>query len=186
MCHSGSKILIERNFVHENLEQLMKNVKYQTITLVHCYSMHSAVAQTFSDSGFTMTLYLFLIKLHHMMTVQWEWSNVPLQILVDVVVAVVAGQSHQNASSTATLLLTTQTAVTHPAADGTWPSLQRKGPNLMWVTDSTTQVNSCWCFFNSLVWSISKSLLFLEMRRQVSNWKKTRHSTDRCLKTILQ
>ena len=26
MCHSGSKILTERNFVHENIEYLMKNV----------------------------------------------------------------------------------------------------------------------------------------------------------------
>lgn len=52
--------------------------------------------------------------------------SLPLQILMDVVMAVVAGQSHQDACSTAALLLTTQTAVTHPTAERTRPSLQRK------------------------------------------------------------
>lgn len=45
---------------------------------------------------------------------------------MDVVVAVVAGQSHQDACSTAALLLTAQTAVTHPTAERTRPVLQTK------------------------------------------------------------
>lgn len=45
---------------------------------------------------------------------------------MDVVVAVVAGQSDQDAGCTAALLLTTQAAVTHLTADGTRPSLQKR------------------------------------------------------------
>lgn len=53
-------------------------------------------------------------------------SDVPLQVLVDVAVAVVAGQSHQDAGGTAALLLTAQTAVTHISADGARPRLWEK------------------------------------------------------------
>lgn len=67
----------------------------------------------------------------------WECSDVPLQIAVDVVVAVVAGQSHQDAGSTAALLLTAQTAVTHISADRARPRLRRKCPDL------TTPLPSC-------------------------------------------
>lgn len=49
----------------------------------------------------------------------------PFQVLVDVVVAVEAGQSHQVPGGAAALLLATQAAVAHPSADRTRPVLQR-------------------------------------------------------------
>lgn len=64
--------------------------------------------------------------------------------------AVVAGQSHQDAGGTAALLLTTQTAVTHLPADGARPCLERKSPNLMWVTNRKTPTD-CDCLLSPLV-----------------------------------
>lgn len=58
-----------------------------------------------------------------------QTTDLPLQILVHVVVAVVASQTDQNTGGTAALFLTTQAAVAHPSADGTRPRLQRKDPN---------------------------------------------------------
>lgn len=51
---------------------------------------------------------------------------VPLQILVDVVVAIVAGQPDQNAGRAAPLFPPTQAAVTHCSADRTGPCLQKR------------------------------------------------------------
>lgn len=62
-------------------------------------------------------------------------GGVPLQVLLDVVVAVVASQAHQDPGSTAALLLPAQAAVTHPSADGTRPRLGRKNETLTRVTD---------------------------------------------------
>ena len=48
---------------------------------------------------------------------------------MDVVVAVVAGQSHQDARSTAALPLATQAAVADAAAQRAGPGLREKGQN---------------------------------------------------------
>ena len=53
-------------------------------------------------------------------------ESLPLQVLVDIVVAVVAGQPDQDARGTATLPLATQAAVAHPAAQRAGPGLREK------------------------------------------------------------
>ena len=57
------------------------------------------------------------------------YGSLPLQVLVDVVVAVVAGQSHQDARSTAALPLATQAAVADAAAQRAGPGLRENGQN---------------------------------------------------------